>query len=430
MSEPYPDEGSWWAQVADPAFAAVYAEAGLPYPNNPAAFRWGNRTAYDIAAGLTKEQSLAKHIAELRAELGLPSTPPNPNPPPPEFLGRLRSEGLILVGPTGIRIEDRLASNFGALIRSDTEQNSYLDWMDEEGLVGSRVFTNCVQLFDLSPEAGRDLLVPYLDKCYKRGKYVQAVGLIDTRLRSFDYGFHLDWLIDLQSRWDNLWLEGANEARHETQNPDIIPIIIQRQSPHGLYATSSPLDVDDENPEFAQFGNYFEIHANRSNDENGWKWVRHTKEIWNMMTGAGTPHPGVGKHGRNGEPRRDDLREDRHFALGALCRVTSIGDTLHYADGRYGYPPLDSTTQIAMRARGRYRSFIPPTFYGEFFNAGWTRSPIKSFTGANRIYTMRDGNLAFSIAMDAVNVTIEFGDGFREVDQLRVGAARLYRLEQ
>lgn len=428
-SQPYPDENTWWPQVADPRIAATYAEAGLVYPNNSAAYRWGNRISYDIAAGLTKEQSLDKHIAELRVELGLPTTPPNPNPPPPNFAGRLRPEGIQLVGTNGQRVDTLFATNFGALIRSDEEQNSYLDWLDEEGRNGSRTAACCVHLFDLPPEVGRDRLPAYLEKCWHRGKYVQVSALIDTAARSFDYESHLNWLLELQAQWDNLLIEGANEARHGTQNPSIISMV-KRGPLHGLYASSSPLDLDDENPEFAFFGNYFEIHANRSDGEDGWRWVRHTKEIWNMMTGVGATHGGVGKHGRNGEPRRDDLREDRHFALGCLCRICGIGDTLHYADGRYGFPPLDSTTQIAMRARSRYRSFIPDSFFGDFFNAGWTRSPIKSFSNANRIYSMRNGNIAFSIVIDDRNVSIEFGDGFHEVDRLQVGGARLLRLEQ
>jgi hypothetical protein len=69
--QPYPDEQTWWPQVFEPAVGACYAQAGKAYPDNPAAFRWAARTAYDIATGLTKEASLAKHLAELRHALGL-----------------------------------------------------------------------------------------------------------------------------------------------------------------------------------------------------------------------------------------------------------------------------------------------------------------------------------------------------------------------
>jgi hypothetical protein len=67
--QPYPDEQTWWTPRFDPAAAARYAKAGKPYPDGPGAFRWASRTAYDIRDGLTREQSLWKHLQELEAEL-------------------------------------------------------------------------------------------------------------------------------------------------------------------------------------------------------------------------------------------------------------------------------------------------------------------------------------------------------------------------
>lgn len=70
--QPYPDELSWWPKVFDVEVAKRYQQAGKVYPDGPAAFRWASRTAYDIRGGLTKEESLAKHLKELEQELGLP----------------------------------------------------------------------------------------------------------------------------------------------------------------------------------------------------------------------------------------------------------------------------------------------------------------------------------------------------------------------
>lgn len=72
ISQPYPDERTWWPQVFDVEVAKRYQRAGKVYPDGPSAFRWASRTAYDIAAGMTKEDSLAKHLKELEQELGLP----------------------------------------------------------------------------------------------------------------------------------------------------------------------------------------------------------------------------------------------------------------------------------------------------------------------------------------------------------------------
>ncbi len=63
--QPYPDEPTWWSWFT--------LEVKQRYPGgqlNDEAFRWFTRTAYDIAAGLTKEESAAKHLAELDAAVG------------------------------------------------------------------------------------------------------------------------------------------------------------------------------------------------------------------------------------------------------------------------------------------------------------------------------------------------------------------------
>jgi hypothetical protein len=71
IGQPYPDERTWWPNVFDVEVGARYARAGKLYPDGASAFRWASRTAYDIAAGMTKEESLAKHLKELEQELGL-----------------------------------------------------------------------------------------------------------------------------------------------------------------------------------------------------------------------------------------------------------------------------------------------------------------------------------------------------------------------
>lgn len=68
IMQPYPDENSWWNDFTSKV-NALYSEANVP--SDDGKFKWFARTAYDIAAGLTKEQSEAKHIKELRQELGL-----------------------------------------------------------------------------------------------------------------------------------------------------------------------------------------------------------------------------------------------------------------------------------------------------------------------------------------------------------------------
>jgi hypothetical protein len=67
-TQPYPAEETWW-KAFEAEQAALYATAGQSV--NWAAFRWSSRTGYDIGAGMEKDAAKAKHLAELRAELGL-----------------------------------------------------------------------------------------------------------------------------------------------------------------------------------------------------------------------------------------------------------------------------------------------------------------------------------------------------------------------
>lgn len=80
-TQPYPDEQTWWPDVAYPAFDAEYRAVGRHWPDegDPLCFVWPQRTAYDIAAGMTKEASLAKYIDQLHRQLN-----PQPTPIPPQ----------------------------------------------------------------------------------------------------------------------------------------------------------------------------------------------------------------------------------------------------------------------------------------------------------------------------------------------------------
>jgi hypothetical protein len=69
---PYPDEPTWWGPEFEAKVAALYKQAGQDLPADVfAAGRWFARTGWDIAAGLTKEASAAKHLAGLAKQLGV-----------------------------------------------------------------------------------------------------------------------------------------------------------------------------------------------------------------------------------------------------------------------------------------------------------------------------------------------------------------------
>ena len=66
--QPYPDEATWWTALFE-EIDRLYGLANRTHDIE--AFKWSVRTAYDIGTGMDKEKAKAKHLAELRAALGL-----------------------------------------------------------------------------------------------------------------------------------------------------------------------------------------------------------------------------------------------------------------------------------------------------------------------------------------------------------------------
>lgn len=63
--QPYPSEPGYWNNFTK--------EVKKRYPNgelNDEAFRWFTRTAYDIGAGMDRDESAAKHLKELDEQIG------------------------------------------------------------------------------------------------------------------------------------------------------------------------------------------------------------------------------------------------------------------------------------------------------------------------------------------------------------------------
>jgi hypothetical protein len=71
ISQSYPDEATWWTALFE-EIDRLYTLADRPH--DLGTFKWSVRTAYDIGAGMDKEKAKAKHLAELRAALGLESS--------------------------------------------------------------------------------------------------------------------------------------------------------------------------------------------------------------------------------------------------------------------------------------------------------------------------------------------------------------------
>lgn len=416
-----PYEERFHREHVGPTLAADYAEAGRTVGDDETWVVWPARVERDVCErGWPYARSLAAHRAEWRSALGL-SSPSEPT------LSRLHRERRWLSDESGARFSWRMVTAFAlpyfVATGRLTQADDLLDWARGQGFTGVRVLSTAAVLFDLPPDAGVDALPEVCRLAAVRGLRVHAAALVDTARRVYDYRRHIDGIVAMMATHPNLLVEGANEPRHATQDPAIVPIIRSMTDVYGgVYAQGSAHGVDDESDEFAG-GDYITTHFDRADGDSGWRWVRHTKEGWNQSTRTN-------RFVVNDEPRRDDLAEGKHLALGALCRICGIGDTFHYAGGLQGEQPAEADTLACDRRREGWEH-VDGLDNGAFVNAGWTGSPVTSFTGALRAYSRIDDRVGVTLLLDAQSPQIRWGAGWQPVDVLAdVDGCRLLRIER
>lgn len=144
-----------------------------------------------------------------------------------------------------------------------------------------------------------------------------------------------------------------------------------------------------------QAGDFLTVHGDRANGDFGWRWVRHTKEQRDLSER-------VNKYVVNDEPKRDDLGIEKHFAMGALCKLFNLGDTFHYHGGLNCKPPAFQEA-YAFDARAMGWASVPDDWRGAYRNTGHVGSPVKGFTNAVRAYS--------SVRADGVGYTLVLGAG-------------------
>jgi hypothetical protein len=242
MAQPYPDEQTWWTPVFAKQLEADYMEAGQPFgPMTPEQWiemmRWFARTSYDISYfNMTKEQSMAKHRAEWRGELGLV------DPVPPYVpLPRLVRRGKFLGQEDGTHHTIVMNSDFNLLGRmvAGEDVTSIIKQRVGCGFTWGRVFTayNIAGIGCLVPSPALYECVPRLLELAARFDYrLELVGFtgpytrehaLTVEVEQFDphapdlftteqaFVNHWEQLIAATDGWMNALLERINEANHK-----------------------------------------------------------------------------------------------------------------------------------------------------------------------------------------------------------------------
>ncbi len=266
---PYPDEQTWWVEF-EKQVAALYAQAGQGI--NWEAFRWSSRTAYDIAAGLSPDQSAAKHLGELKVELGLVE-PPNPD------MLELVVRGGFFAKDDGAYWTAIQCSDFNLLNRWQHGENiiPILNQRYQIGFNLLRVWT----AYDIEG------IGTFLDIDYSR--IPEFVGLCAS------YGLYVEFCaytgINDPEHWEQLCdaallcvpkplIELVNELNVNTNEPDYAGRVFHIEDyayPEGLVASHGSNGSEDW--PVSPYWNYATFHTN-----NAFEWQRkvghNAMEIW------------------------------------------------------------------------------------------------------------------------------------------------------
>lgn len=345
-----------------------------------------------------------------------------------QTLQRLHTNGPIFMKEDGTRWNWQGVSAFSLAYDIATGQEpkviAFLDWCVANDVTIVRVFTTAVNMFDLDPGTGRDAAGRILQLARDRGLYVELVGLADTAQRAFDHRDHLDRLGDLALRYTNSLIEIANEPNHETQAPEakdpIYLLSLGNMVPAEVPLSSGASHgADDENPIYWHL-DYATVHGDR---KGGWDSVRHTREMQRIRDN-GHVMPVV-----NDEPDRN-LTSDQHLGMSLLCRIFSLGDTVHLAGLRYSQIPQGDEL-LAFNARQRGWNAVPKDWTGRYSRATLAGDPIVSLDDSQvlRAYSSLRENEGYVVGLGVKSdSSIRFGNGWSGTFQIDEGQARLWHV--
>lgn len=328
---------------------------------------------------------------------------------------------------TGFRLLELIATGRQA------EAETFARWC-AENKIAPRVLTSANVLFRLTPSVGAAVLPDLLALFAQVGCYVEVVAFADSAYYTYDHNAHMRDVANKCEASGIAILEVANEVVqiHPTQDSRLGDIDYLMTLAR-LASSSLPLSIgsthngDDENRSLAEasrkLGNaYATAHMMRSNEENNWKWVRHTNEL-------GWIADDVRIYAINDEPRRDDTTPGKHLALAVLCHgIRDIGDTFHCASGLQAQIP-NGAELSAFEARKQGWDLIPADFSPTYRNSGqgW---PVKGLNSGLRVYSGVQGGLAYTLVVDGDSNSPQWYDNAKPELLASRDRALVYRVTQ
>lgn len=298
----------------------------------------------------------------------------------------------------------------------------------------ARVLLMAVNLFNLSPAEGLAALPATLRLAEQSGRWLEVTVLADTKsYPDVDYrAVAVQAAAICQASPACGLLEIGNELwpLHETQAPALGSLTYLLGIRDAMRAVAPDVAVslgsthaDQDESDRMRDGDFLTIHGARTDGDGGWRWVRHANEQRALADA-------VDRWAVNDEPRRDDLDCGRQIGVALLARLFSLGDTFHSKNGLFAMP-LEGAEATALACRAKGWAAVPDDWWGQYYNAGFAGSPVKSFAGAVRVYASVNGGRALVLVLGASGATrIDWADGWNRTLALDEGGAQLWRLER
>jgi hypothetical protein len=316
------------------------------------------------------------------------------------------------------------------MIASNEDIEPYLRWCASHGVTIVRTLAMAKHLFDFAPERARAALPRLLERAAANGLRVEVVALADTKSYQFDVERHVQAIGDVCSAHPACVIELGNELEplHPTQDRrladarfvgglrTLVPpsVLVALGSAHGGTMT-----------EKFNGGDFVTVHEDRSNADEGWRWVFVRDKTRQMSERLRKPVVGD-------EPRRDDTRPDRQFAAGALARMFDIGDTFHYQGGLSARIPQGDEL-AAFEARRRGWESITDGFRGLYRPAGDPDSPVVELENSpsSRVFAVADDHTGYAIIIGASQPALNWSTRWPHRQLVaEVGQAALWRVSR
>lgn len=347
-------------------------------------------------------------------------------------LSRIRTDGRFYVTDDGT-FRPLWVSGLTFLKKSEHDQLAFLRWMTDTGMNGLRVFAGALPWAAQTVQDARSALPAAFARALAAGVYVYVVANTESRT-GYDVVEHTTAIANMCAEAVNCVLEGANEYWHPTQSDQVQDVawlqnMLLRVVPPNVTWSTGAASVDEGADYPAQAGTFSTAHLDRSRDK--WNQVRRIREIFGIAEGTGKPAMSGEPIGaaEASQPGRRESDPNFFFALGALCRLFEVGCVFHSEQGLDAVPHTGNQQVCAQAYVDGFKS-LDTADRLTYKNAGWSDSPVKSFTGAVRVYSGVVGDRGYSVVVGAESgLRIEWQNNWspRETITDR-GEVKVYRI--